>query len=142
VAEKQVAVVDGANIAYVEQTADGKPKVSNLVAVRKALEERGFHTIVIVDAALRYEVDDPDQLEGLLNNHSVRQAPADTEADYFVLETAADHDGLVVSNDSFDEWRAEYPWIEEQRLPLMIVDGEVELYGPVLEKAKHERDAG
>lgn len=31
-------VVDGSNIAYTERTTDGKPKVSNLVAVRTALK--------------------------------------------------------------------------------------------------------
>lgn len=135
-ASKKLAVVDGANVAYVEQTTGGKPKVSNLVAVRKALEERGFDVIMIVDAALRYKVDDPDQLEGLLNEQAVLQAPADTEADYFVLQTADEHDGLVVSNDSFKQWRDEFPWIEERRLPLMIIDGDVELYGPALHDAQ------
>ena len=44
-----VAVVDGANIAYIEESQEGKPKVSNLVAVRKALQEKGIEPIVIVD---------------------------------------------------------------------------------------------
>ncbi|MBX6342575.1 MAG: Zc3h12a-like ribonuclease, partial [Thermomicrobiaceae bacterium] len=69
---EKVAVVDGSNVAYEEQTKGGKPKVSNLVAVRRALEERGYHPIVIVDASLHHVVDDPPQLEALLDRQEVR----------------------------------------------------------------------
>ena len=37
------AVVYGANIAYIEESQEGKPKVSNLIAVRKGLTEKGFN---------------------------------------------------------------------------------------------------
>lgn len=125
----RVAVVDGANVAYAELSAGGEPKVSNIVAVRRALEARGYEPIIIVDAALRHQVDDPEQLEGLLDSQVVRQAPAGTDADYFVLAVADDYDDArVVSNDSFDEYREQYPWIAQRRLPLMIVKGQVELY--------------
>jgi len=46
---ESVAVVDGVNIAYIEESQDRKPKDSNLVAVRKALQEKGIEPIVIVD---------------------------------------------------------------------------------------------
>lgn len=83
-----------------------------------------------VDATLRHEIDDPEQLEALLDQGVVLQAPADTSADYFVLEVADEHGAIVVSNDQFDEFRAEYPWIEERRVPYMVVKGEVHLYRP------------
>jgi hypothetical protein len=124
----RVAVVDGANIAYEELTADGKPRVANLVAVRDALEKLGFDPIVMVDAALRHSVDDPRQLEGLLDKQLVLQAPAGTDADYFVLRTAQQQDGIVVSNDRFEDRRQEFPWLEQRRVPFMIVEGQVQLY--------------
>ena len=62
---KQVIVVDGANVAWEEQTKDGQPKVSNIVAMRQKLEEEGFDPIIIIDASLRHHVDDPGQLESL-----------------------------------------------------------------------------
>ncbi|MHB0859049.1 MAG: NYN domain-containing protein [Anaerolineae bacterium] len=127
---RNVAVVDGANVAYTEMTADGKPKVSNIVQVRRILKERGFDVIVILDASLRYEVDDPVQLEGLLGDEAFRQAPAGTQADYFVLAYADEMDALIVSNDQFDEYRGQYPWIEERRVPLMIIGGHVKLFEP------------
>lgn len=126
-------VVDGSNVAHAELSAKGEPKVSNLVSIHRALVEEGYDPIIIVDATLRHIVDDPRQLEGLLDNQVFRQSPAGTEADYFVLETADRNGGLVVSNDEFETYRDAYPWIEQRRVPFMVVDGEVELYRRKLE---------
>lgn len=121
-------VVDGANVAYAELSRDEEPRVSNLVAMVKWLQQKGFEPIVIIDASLRYEVDDPDRLEALLDEREYRQAPARTDADYFILETAERLGALVVSNDEFEDRADDYPWIDERRVPFMIVQGEVELY--------------
>lgn len=125
---KKVAIVDGANIAYLEETAEGRPKVSNILAVRQALEERGYQPIIIVDASTRHQVDDPETLERLINEQIVRQAPSETDADYFVLKIADQMKAVVVSNDEYHEFQQKYPWIEERRVPLMIVNGQVEFY--------------
>jgi hypothetical protein len=141
-ARKRIAVVDGANISYLEKTADGKPKVSNITAVRKALEEMKFDPIIIIDASLRHEVDDPDQLEGLIESQKVRQAPAGTEADYFVLETAENEKGIVVSNDRYGKYQDRYPWIDKRRIPVMIVRGEAQLYEVKLEQHQQNGSNG
>ena len=126
---RRAAVVDGANVAYAEMSQGDQPKVSNLVAVRRALEERGYETIVIVvDASLRHRVDAPDQQEALIDGGTVRQAPAGTDADYFLLETADHLGAVVVSNDAYEDYRDDYAWIPERRLPLMIINGRVVLY--------------
>jgi hypothetical protein len=126
-------VVDGSNVAFEEFSKGGTPKVSNLVAVRKHLEERGFHPMIIVDASLKHKVDDPDQLDALILNERIHQVPAGTDADYWVLETAQRIDGLVVSNDRFQPYQDSYPWIEERRIPFMIIEGLVQLYEPAIE---------
>jgi hypothetical protein len=125
-------VVDGANVAYAEVSRAGDPQVSNLVAIRRVLEDKGFEPIVIVDASLRHEVDDARQLEALFDEPTFRQAPAGADADYFILETAHRLDAYVLSNDEFEEYSDRYPWIRERRVPLMIIQGEVELYEPKL----------
>jgi hypothetical protein len=132
-AKKSVIVVDGANVAYIEESKGGEPKVSNLVAVRQALEKRGYEPVIIVDASLRHQVDDPDQLEALIEDQKIRQAPAGTDADYFILQFAEQKDALVVSNDEFEQYQDQFPWIEQRRVPLMIVHGDVQLYGNDLE---------
>lgn len=131
--EDKYAIVDGANVAHIGIGEEDKPRVSNIVAVSQALEAKGYTPIVIVDASLYHHIDDPQQLEGLLNKQGIQQAPAGTDADYFVLTTADELDALVVSNDQFNRYRDDFPWIAQRRLPLMIVNGEVQLYEPQLE---------
>ncbi len=128
----RTAVVDGANVAYIEQSAEGKPKVSNLVAVYQALKDKGYDPIIIIDATLHHNVDDPQQLEALLEQQKVRQAPAGTDADFFVLDTAERFDAIVVTNDRYEDYLDRFPWFEERRVPVMIVRGKVELYEPDL----------
>ena len=126
-----VIVVDGTNVAWEEQTKDGKPKVSNIVAMRQALEKEGYDPLIIIDASLRHEIDDPDQLEFLIDNQSIRQAPAGTEADYFVLQIARQENAKIVSNDMFEKYRTDgHDWIREHRIPFMIINGKVLLYQP------------
>jgi hypothetical protein len=123
-----VILVDGANVAWAEQTKDDKPKVSNIVAMRQTLEKEGYDPIIIIDASLRHDIDDPNQLEALIDNQHVRQSPAGAEADFFVLETAQQQNARVVSNDTFEKYRDNYDWIWERRIPFMIVEGQVQLY--------------
>ena len=47
--QKKMAVVDGANIAYIELSEKGEPKISNIIAVRLALKEKGYEPLIIVD---------------------------------------------------------------------------------------------
>lgn len=126
--ESEVIVVDGANVAWDEQTKDGKPKVSNIVAMQQALQKEGFDPIIIIDARLRHDIDDPGRLESLIDGQHVRQSPAGTEADYFVLMTAKQQDSRFVTNDTFEKYRDEYDWIWDRRTPFMIVEGQVQLH--------------
>ena len=123
-----VVIIDGANVAYEERSAGGKPKLSNLLKVKRELEERGFEAVVIVDASLKYDIDDQAQLEILIKQQQVRQVPAGTDADYFIIQFADQLDALVVTNDRYKDYAGQYPWIAERRLPYMIVKGEVVLY--------------
>lgn len=143
-AERPVAVVDGSNVAHEETTHDGKPKLANILAVRHAMEARGYHVIVIVDAALYHTIDDPEQLNSLIDRQVIRQAPAGTDADFFVLATADDEHGIVVSNDRYQPYQERFPWIRGRRQPFMIVEGEVEVYenlDPIENQHEHEHGA-
>ena len=133
--KERVAVVDGANVAYAERSAEGEPKVSNIVAACQALEAEGYTPIVIIDASLYHEIDDPAQLEGLLDQQDIRQAPSQTDADYFVLQTAERYNAWVLTNDEYYEYRDEYEWIDERRVPFMMINDRLEIYRPQLGKA-------
>jgi hypothetical protein len=130
--KSNAVIVDGANVAYAELSEEGDPKVSNLIAVCEVLESKGYQPIVIVDASLRHEIDAPQELETLFDEPQFRQAPAGTDTDYFILETADRLEAYVISNDEFEEYYDRYSWIRDRRVPLMIVHGEVELYEPKL----------
>ena len=125
---KRMVVIDGANVAYEERSAGGKPKLSNLLKVRRELEERDFEAIIIVDASLKYDIDDQEQLEQLIRSQEVRQVPAGTDADYFIIQFADQLDARVVTNDRYRDYAEQYPWVTERRMPYMIVKGEVVLY--------------
>jgi hypothetical protein len=125
---KRTVVIDGANVAYEERSTGGKPKLSNLLKVRRELEERGQEAIIIIDASLKYDIDDAEQLETLIRSQQVRQVPAGTDADYFIIQFAHELDALIVTNDRYRDYAEQYPWVGERRLPYMIVKGEVVLY--------------
>src|SRR5215207_4145519 len=124
----KTVVIDGANVAYEERSAGGKPKLSNLLRVRRELEERGQEAVIIVDASLKYDIDDQSQLETLIRSQQVRQVPAGTDADYFIIQFADQFDARVITNDRYKDYLEQYPWITDRRLPYMIVEGEVVLY--------------
>jgi len=125
---REVVVIDGANVAYEERSAGGKPKLANLLKVRRELEERGFDPVVIVDASLKYDIDDQQQIEALIRSQQIRQVPAGTDADFFIIQLADQLDARIVTNDRYKDYAERYPWIQERRVPYMIVKGEVVLY--------------
>jgi hypothetical protein len=126
--DRDVVVIDGANVAYEERSGGGKPKLANLLKVRRELEERGLDPVIIVDASLKYDIDDQEQIEALIRSQQIRQVPAGTDADFFILEIAHQHHARIVTNDQYKNYLEQYPWIPERRLPYMIVKGEVHLY--------------
>jgi hypothetical protein len=125
---RRIVVIDGANVAYEERSAGGKPKFSNLLKVRRELEEKGFEAVILVDASLKYDIDDQEQLENLIRSQQVRQVPAGTDADFFIIQFSQELDALIVTNDRYKDYADQYPWVTERRLPYMIVKGEVVLY--------------
>lgn len=125
---KKPIVVDGSNIAYLETTKDGKPRVEAIEKVRSQLEEMGYRPVVIIDAALWHQVDDPDRLNRLIDQGVINQAPAGTDADVFVLETARREDAKIVTDDQYRDLTERFPDHEKRRSPVMIVDGLVEFY--------------
>ena len=128
VEDKEAIVIDGANVAYEERSAGGRPKLSNLLKVRCELEERGFEAIILVDASLKYDIDDQAQLQSLIASQQVRQVPAGTDADFFIIQLAEQVNARIVTNDRYKDYAERFPWIQERRLPYMIVKGEVVLY--------------
>lgn len=130
---RPVAIVDGSNVAY--SSEGGEPRLANIQAVARKLEAEGLKPIVVVDAALRHQIDDPDGYERLVDSGVIKQAPAGTDADYFILSFAGELDACVVSNDRFRDRREHFPDALDRVIRFMILDGEV-----VLDRRGHRRD--
>ena len=94
---RKVVLVDGSNVAH--STEGDKPLVANLLAVRDKLKEEGFDPIIMADAALRHQIDDAKVYEDMIESGSVRQAPAGTDADYFILTFARELIRYMIVND-------------------------------------------
>jgi hypothetical protein len=79
----------------------------------------------VADAALRHQIDDPAGYEKLVEAGSVKQAPAGTDADYFILSFAKELRAQVVSNDRYRELLRSFPEARDRVIRFMIVNEEV-----------------
>jgi hypothetical protein len=119
----RLVLVDGSNVAH--SSEGGTARLANLIAVREKLREEGLDSVIVADAALRHQIDEPDQYERLVEEGVVRQAPAGTDADYFILSFAEELDASVVSNDRFRDRITSFPEVKKRLIKYMIVEGEV-----------------
>jgi hypothetical protein len=127
-----IVLVDGSNVAH---SIEGEPPhVANIIAVRDKLREEGFEPIIVADAALRHQIDDQARYEKLIEDGQVRQAPAGTDADYFILSFARELGAGIVSNDRFRDRIKQFPEARERVIRFMIVQDEV-----VFERRTHRR---
>jgi hypothetical protein len=126
-------LVDGSNVAH---SSEGEhPELANIVAVCDKLREEGYEPVVVVDAALRHQIDDRVGYERLVEDGTIRQAPAGTDADYFILSFARELDASIVSNDRFRDRQKVFPEAAKRLIRYMVVKGEV-----VLERRVGRRD--
>lgn len=131
--ESKIALIDGSNVAHA--TEGEKPKLENIRLVRERLEEQGYETVIVVDAALRHQIDERDAYEAMVDDGSIRQAPAGTDADFFILSFARELGATIVSNDRFKDRAEAFPEARERVIRYMIVSDEV-----VFERRNHRRE--
>lgn len=129
----RIAIVDGANVAHA--TEGGVARLDNIRLVCDKLAAEGYDPIVVVDAALRHRIDDEHAYERMVDSGRIKQAPAGTDADYFILSFARELEACVVSNDRFKDRIAAFPEAAERIIRFMIVSDEV-----VLERRNCRRD--
>ena len=131
--ESRVVIVDGSNVAH--STEGDRARLENIRIVSAKLTEEGYEPVVVVDAALRHQIDDATGYEQMVENGRIRQAPAGTDADYFILSFARELDAAVVSNDRYRNRLDAFPEARERVIRYMIVNDEV-----VFERRTSRRD--
>ncbi len=137
--QSRSVVIDGSNVAFnnAGNTNNAKARIENVILVVEELKKRGFTQItVIVDASLRYRLEDKDRLPELKEMVDYLEAPAEAPADIFILQVVKHEHCLLVSNDIFREWKVQDPWVAQNidfyRMSFMIKDDKVLL--PDLDK--------
>jgi hypothetical protein len=78
---------------------------------------------------------DAGTYKALVKDGEINQAPAGTDADYFILTFARELDAAVLSNDRFKDRIAHFPDVKDRIIRYMVVAGEV-----VLERRAKRRE--
>ena len=118
-------IVDASNVAHASEKTSAR--LANVRLIRDRLTEDGMTPILVADAALRHQIDDADGYEALVKAGEIQQAPAGTDADYFILAFARELDAAVLSNDRFKDRIAHFSDVKDRIIRYMIVAGEVVL---------------
>jgi Zc3h12a-like ribonuclease protein len=124
-AARPLVLVDGSNVAHSSEGDQGH--LANITLVCDKLREEGYEPLVLVDAALRHQIDDRAEYERMVDAGAIRQAPAGTDADYFILSFARELDAFVVSNDRFRDRQKAFPDAAARLIRYMVVKNEVVL---------------
>src|SRR5271163_3913984 len=119
-AETHHVVVDGSNLATEGRTFPSLEQLDEAVRAY-ASEDPDASIIVVVDATFEHRVGDAerDEVREAMLNGEIISPPAGAigRGDAFVLRIAERTGATVLSNDSFQEFHGEHPWLfEEGRL--------------------------
>ena len=90
-----------------------------------SLAASGRDPIVVIDPTNRSIISDAEEFHALLGNIESVTVPPGEEIERVVLQTADQHNAVIVSNNTYAQHYEEYPWIEERRIPVALVNGTV-----------------
>ena len=107
-------VVDGSNIAFEGRESPSLRQLDE--AVRAFMKDHPHDVLtVVVDATFAHRIDESekDEYEAGIENGELVTPPAGAvgRGDAFVLEIAERTNATVLSNDSFQEFHGEHPWL-------------------------------
>lgn len=124
-------VLDGSNVAFGSGNANERVAyAANMLRMVRFLRANGFEQISIIsDASLKHRLADPEVLKEVKDEAEYIEAPAEKPADVFIIHHVRNRHCLLVSNDTFREWKVQEPWVAENidyyRLTFVIKGEEV-----------------
>ena len=127
----RAVVLDASNVAHNSNVnTDKKVLAGNILIMVNFLKQKGFEDItVIADASLRHKIADAEIYDKLQKETTLLVAPKETSADMYIINYVKKHHCLVVSNDTFREWKILDPWVADNidfyRLSFLIKGNEV-----------------
>ena len=96
----QRALVDASNVVRATRNRFGKGELQNLLGMKRELRRLGFFPIeFIADASLRYNVDEINAYNEMVNRGEVEVVLPGTEADEVLVRRARAGGGYVITND-------------------------------------------
>jgi hypothetical protein len=99
------AVLDGSNVA--NMSSERRAHIAYIQqAQHSAWEEGYFPVLIIVDASLRHQIDQPDALMERVERGEIIMAPPGTSADALLIEEAAARHAVILTNDRMADWPA------------------------------------
>ena len=110
--------IDGSNVLHWDHRLGVSLK--HLLAITQRFDREGIPYQVLFDASARYQLgqDERKIYEDLLvaRPEEFQQIPAGTRADDFLLMFAEnDPDSRIMSNDRYQQYVAQFPWITDRR---------------------------
>ena len=133
--KKEKAVIDGANAMYLQAPREPRPNIKNIFGVVQAVQRSGRDPIVIIDPSVRSLIVDVNEFEKLLSDHRVLTVQTGEDLSRIVLETANKLDAVIVSNNTYIDYYEDFPWIEERRISIAMVNGAVLLLDHKMKRA-------
>lgn len=125
-ANEMIAVVDGRAVAS-SGDPDDLPSVRLLTSVLRSLEQFGYEVLLVLDEALRLEIERSESCRECLERITLILVPAGASRDDVALALADETGAALVSNDHFEEYLARFPWLAERRIPYRVHRGKVYL---------------
>jgi len=134
---KKKLVVDLTNILNLDKDQNQKIKIENILNVYNAVVGLGYEPHMIADASMRHHLNSADQYEDLKEKKIIRQSPAGTKADEWVLEVAKRENCKFLTNDLYREHRAEFgnDWVFNNRFTCIFSNGKF-----IIRENKHTKE--
>jgi len=124
-------ILDGSNVALEARVFKDGGCLAQIELVRdKLIQTEGAAITILVDANLRHHIDRKEDLEKMIQDRKVLQAPAQTDADEFILMTAEAHrsrgeEVVIITNDRYLEYMKKYKprfdWVRGASKQFMFV---------------------
>lgn len=124
-------ILDGSNVALEARNFKDGGCLKQIELVKEKLAKTdGAAITILVDANLRHHIDRKDDLEVMIKDRRVLQAPAQTDADEFILQTAEAFRALgeevvIITNDRYLEYLKKYKprfdWVRDASKQFMFV---------------------
>lgn len=128
---KRKIYIDASNVAFTNSNENKRTaKFKNIMLVVEELKTHNFNDITaIADATLIHRANDHDVLKELQKIINYKEVPSHTSADEFLISSAKRDKCLIVSNDTFKDWKENNKWMrlnaDNIRLPFIISKGKV-----------------